>query len=46
MTAGAIAMMLVAMITLWGGLAAAAISLFSREDQSAGDEVSPGASAG
>ena len=38
MTTSAIIMMIVAMLTLWGGLIAAAINLVRREDLSATDK--------
>lgn len=33
MSAGAITMMIIAMVTVWGGLAASAVSLFRHPDQ-------------
>ena len=41
MSAAAIVMMIVAILTLWGGLAAAAVSLFRRPDLSALDDEIP-----
>ena len=41
MSAAAIVMMIVAILTLWGGLAAAAVSLFRRPDLSALDDEVP-----
>ena len=38
MSAAAIAMMIVAILTLWGGLATAAVNLFRRPDLSALDD--------
>ena len=39
MTPTAIVMMVVAILTVWGGLVAAAVNLFRRPDQSMGDEL-------
>ena len=41
MSAAAIVMMIVAILTLWGGLAAATVSLFRRQDLSALDDEVP-----
>lgn len=41
MTAPAIIMMVVAICTIWGGLVAAAVNLFRREDLSASDDTPP-----
>ncbi len=39
MTAAAFVMMIVAIVTLWGGLAASAWNLFSRDDASKLDDT-------
>ena len=41
MSAAAVVMMIVAILTLWGGLGAAAINLFRRPDLSAFDDEIP-----
>ena len=41
MSAAAIVMMIVAILTLWGGLGAVASNLFRRPDLSAFDDESP-----
>ena len=41
MSAAAIVMMIVAILTLWGGLVAATVSLFRRPDLSALDDEVP-----
>ena len=41
MNAAAIVMMIVAILTLWGGLAAATVSLFLRPDLTAHDDEVP-----
>lgn len=39
MTAEALIMLIVAIALVWGGLVAAAVNLFRRPDQSAGEEL-------
>ena len=41
MSTPAVVMMIIAILTLWGGLAAAAVSLFRRPDLSALDDEVP-----